>query len=69
MNDKITKEIMQLQCEIGLLLDEIIKRNATLFGKQDIAPEDLHYGHVGDLVHVRDMLQEVLDFVDGKGER
>ena len=64
-NDQALAAFVTRKAEIDAMLERLAAFSDDHFG---VAPEDVHWGHVGDLGHVLGRLREVSDFIFQEGE-
>jgi hypothetical protein len=57
-NDKALNEYLRLQSEILMQL-EFLKEKIE--SNHDALPEEIHYGHVGDLNHINKVLENLIN--------
>jgi hypothetical protein len=63
-NEKALDEFMKTIQDIRGFSSLIRKKADNHF---DTNPDRVNWSHVGDARHVKEMLQEVLNFIEGKG--
>ena len=50
-------------------IDAMLERIATLSGHHfEVAPDDVHWGHVGTLAHYAELLKRITDSAFNEGE-
>ncbi len=57
-NDKALNEYLRVQSEILMQL-EVLKEKIE--SNHDVSPEEIHYGHVGDLKHINKVLENLIN--------
>lgn len=57
-NDKALNEYLKLQVEVLMKL-ELLKEKIE--SCHDTSPEEIHYGHVGDLSHISKVLENLIN--------
>jgi hypothetical protein len=63
-NDAALAAFITRKAEIDAMLERLASLSDEHFG---LAPEDVHWGHVGDLGHVIEKLREASDFLFQEG--
>ena len=64
-NDQALAAFIARKAEIDAMLERLAAFSDEHFG---VAPEDVHWGHVGDLGHVIERLRQASDFLFQEGE-
>ena len=64
-NDKALATFMARKAEIDTMLTRLQALSDEHF---EANPEDIHWGHVGDLAHYASKLREITDSAFGEGE-
>ena len=64
-NDQALAAFITRKAEIDAMLERLARLSGDHFG---VAPEDVHWGHVGDLGHVIERLRQASDFIFQEGE-
>ena len=64
-NDQALTAFVTRKAEIDAMLERLAAFSDAHFG---VAPEDVHWGHVGDLGHVIERLRQASDFIFQEGE-
>jgi len=64
-NDKALATFMARKTEIDTMLARLQALSEEHFNAN---PEDIHWGHVGDLTHYASKLREITDSAFGEGE-
>lgn len=64
MNDKALAAFVAAKTEIDRLLADLAALSAEHF---NASPDAVNWGHVGTANHIRDRLQEIASFANGKG--
>ena len=64
-NDEALAAFVTRKAEIDTMLERLARLSGDHFG---VAPEDVHWGHVGDLGHVIERLRQASDFIFQEGE-
>ena len=64
-NDEALAAFVARKAEIDALLERLAGFSDERFG---VAPEEVHWGHVGDLGHVIERLRQASDFIFQEGE-
>ena len=64
-NDQTLAAFVTRKAEIDAMLERLAAFSDDHFG---VAPEDVHWGHVGDLGHVIERLRQASDFIFQEGE-
>jgi hypothetical protein len=64
-NDAALAAFITRKAEIDAMLERLAAFSDDHFG---VAPDDVHWGHVGDLGHVIEKLREASDFIFQEGE-
>lgn len=57
-NDKALNEYIRLQSEILMQLEFLKER---IEENHSVLPEEIHYGHVGDLAHINKVLENLIN--------
>jgi hypothetical protein len=63
-NEQALDAVLAAQTEIDRLLAELTTLSADHFHAD---PEGINWGHVGTANHIRESLQEIVNFATGKG--
>ena len=64
-NEAAAAAFMQRKAAIDTMLARLIAHSDDHFG---IHPDEINYGHVGNLGHVEEKLREACDFIFGEGD-
>ncbi|QNN99797.1 hypothetical protein P67b_00038 [Ruegeria phage Tedan] len=64
-NDKAIRTWMKHKVAIDTALERLTKHSAEMF---ETNPDDLHWGHVGDLARIEELLTKITDVTFEEGE-
>lgn len=65
VTDEATQQFVGVVTEIRTLLETLTEIADEHF---DLGPDEIHWGHVGDVTLTRDALQNIVDRINGTGE-
>ena len=64
-NSKALAAFIARKAEIDTMLERIASMSADHF---EVAPDDVHWGHVGSLAHYAELLKRITDSAFNEGE-